>query len=50
MNGGEKRYMGNDYIDRAAAVAISDYAADEHPYEKMGSAAKSLKVKTTPLQ
>ncbi|HIT08722.1 MAG TPA: hypothetical protein IAB55_06520 [Candidatus Merdivicinus faecavium] len=37
MNGGEKRYMGNDYIDRAAAVAISDYAADEHPYEKMGS-------------
>lgn len=26
-----------EYITRSAAIAISDYAADEHPYEKMGS-------------
>lgn len=23
-----------DYISRAAAICIADYAADEHPYEK----------------
>ena len=33
--------MENEYITRAAAVAISDYAADEHPYEKLGGANSS---------
>lgn len=30
--------MENEHISRAAAIAISDYAADDHPYEKLGSA------------
>lgn len=33
--------MENEYITRATAVAISDYAADEHPYEKLGGANSS---------
>lgn len=33
--------MGNEHISRAAAVAIADYAADEHPYEKLGSSNSS---------
>lgn len=30
-----------EYITRSAAIAVADYAADEHPYEKLGGASCS---------